>query len=181
MIGVTWRLIFGYITFLFMILLVAVILSGCGTRKSALDTSSQKTEQNDKSETKQESGSKSDEKEVKEDISTQDNKNDVVTTETTKKYDTNGKLIEESTKTITDKSTSKSTSTSKSVKTIKKDTWLNIRTTTYHLQIITTKTKKKDVVADKSIVANLGGWGVVIALGVVCIGAIFLYFYLKRR
>lgn len=180
-IGVTWKLVFAYSILLALILMLAICLSGCGTRKTVLNSSTHKTEQKDKTETKEDSGSKTEEKEVKEDSSTHDNKNDITTVETTKKYDGDGKLIEEHTKTITDKSTSKSTSTSKSVRTLKKTTLLKIRTTTYHLQIITTKTKKKDVVADKSVVSNVGGTKVVIILGVLSIVAVFLWFFLKRK
>lgn len=179
--GVTWRLIFGYIAFLFILLLVAVSLSGCGTRKSAVDTFKANSEIKE--------GSKSEGSVTKETVTSESKESTEQNSNTDEKQEQritelfyeNGMLKERVTELLNSKSTNNSSSDRKSLKTSVNRIDSIFNNTLYKTVTITIKEKHKVVDADKSIVANVGGWGVVISLGVVCIGAIFLYFYLKRR
>lgn len=180
-VGVTWRMIWLYIAFIAIALWMCIGLSGCGTRKSQVDTFKSNAEIREGGERSKESASKSEEKEVTKEENKSESRNDIVTTETTKKYDASGKLLEEHTRTIVDKSVNSSSSTKKSdKKLIKTNRWIE-RTVTYSLQILTTKEKHKVVDADKTVAKNFGGAGWLFLGLVVVVAAIFLYFYLKRK
>lgn len=180
-VGVTWGMIFIYVACIILGLCFVLGLSGCGTRKVATDRSKVKTEQREESKTEKESSSNSEEKETIKEENKAEIKNDITTTETTKRYDSSGKLIEEHTKTIVDKSAHSSSSTKKYDKRrVKVTRWIE-RTKTYKLQIVTTKEKHKVVDADNTVAKNFGGsWFLILGL-VIVVGAVFLYFYLKRK
>lgn len=163
------------------ILLLMVILAGCGTRRVGVQNDKAKVEQKEETKTEIKSEIKSDVTESKEESNSSDRKNDVVTVENVKVYDGKGGLLEERSKTTTDRSTQRSSSSVKWLKRSIITQVLDIRMTTYKLQIITTKSKTKNVDADKSLVGNLGGkWGLII-LGILGIGGMIAYWFVRRK
>jgi len=176
-VGPTWKMIIVYIA----VIILFLFMAGCGVRKVNGESISTTTKDKDIQSTEQSSGSKTDEREIKKEDSSQEDKKDVVITETTKDFDSNGNITKETTRTTIDKSTSTSKSKKEEEKKTFKQKWLNIKSTTYKLQIITTKTKKKDVVSDKSFVTNFGGWVPLIIGLIIVVAAIFFYFRLKNK
>lgn len=163
------------------ILLLMVILAGCGTRRVATQSEKAKIEQKGETKTEIKSEIKSDVTESKEESNTSEIKNDVVTVENVKVYDGKGGLLEDRSKTITDRTTQRSSSNVKWLKRSVITQVLDIRITTYKLQIITTKSKTKNVDADKSFVGNLGGKVGLILMGLLVVGVMIAYWFVRRK
>lgn len=154
---------------------LATALSSCGTRKTNLSTTYTKNESKSGTQANIESNEQGKGgEELKE---TKEEHNDVTTTESVKKYGPDGRLLEEKTTTTVDKSKKSSTSNKKTWWSYRIKTRLDIRTTTYELQIV--KTKSKVVDADKTVAKNLGGRWVVVFLGSLAI--ILAYVYWSRK
>lgn len=164
------------------ILLLMVILAGCGTRRVAEQIDKSKVKQKEESSSVgnvSKTSNSSDESSSK-DQNAITNKN-LETTTTTKFDPTTGKPTETTTTTKHSESTDNSTKERKSLKTsyLRVDSVFNNINTKY--VTITTYQKKKYVDADKSFVGNLGGKSVMIWLGVLSIAAVFAYFVIKNK
>jgi len=156
-------------------LALATAFSSCGTRKSNLATTYSK--EKEKSSTEANIASNEEYKGGEDSKETSEQHNDVTTTESVKKYGPDGKLFEDRTTTTVDKSKKSSTSNKKTWWSYKIKTRLDIRTTTYELKIV--KTKSKLVDADKTVAKNLGSkW---ILAGLLCLAIILAYVYWSRK
>lgn len=163
------------------ILILMVILAGCGTRRVATQLEKAKVEQKEETKTEIKFEIKSDVTESKEESNTSESKNDLVTVENVKVYDGKGGLLEERSKTTTDRSTQRSSSSIKWLKRSLITQVLDIRMTTYKLQIITTKSKTKNIDADKSLVGNLGGKVGIVLMGLLVFGGMVAYWFVRRK
>lgn len=180
-IGVTWRLIFGYIITLIILILLAVGLSGCGTRKTAVDTFKVNAEIKEGSKSEgsvTKTSTNSETTESRNNISNLEQNQKQIITEL---FNENGGLKSRVTELESLRMENNSTNESKSLKTYINRIDSNFNNTLYKTVTITVQEKHKVVDADKSIVANMGGWKVIVILGALCICAVFFYFYLTKR
>lgn len=164
------------------ILLLMVILAGCGTRRVAEQIDKSKVKQKEESSSVgnvSKTSNSSDESSSK-DQNAITNKN-LETTTTTKFDPTTGKPTETTTTTKHSESTDNSTKERKSLKTsyLRVDSVFNNVNTKY--VTITTYHKTKNVDADKSVVGNLGGkWGLIL-MGLLVLGGMIAYWFVRRK
>lgn len=175
--SVTWKMILGYTVLLALFLLLLV---GCGTRRVENDktvtSEREKVEESSKGrvvkseETSVSSSDKQDSKDVSENLSKR----------VEELYDENGKLKSRITtleKSSVDKSSSREIKSLIHAK-IRLDSTFNNK---IYRNIVITEIKRVKVVdANKSILANIGIWGI-LGITVIVVGAIWLWFYIKRK
>lgn len=158
-----------------------ICLTGCGIRKSAVKVEDTTYKEKEKSTSegsvkKESSGTENTSNKEKNSAVDENMKQKI-----TELYDENGKLKSRITEFEKQKQATTSSKTQKSLKTYVTRVDSIFSNTNYRNIVITTHVKDKEVDADKSIVKNLGGWEIVLTLGIVGIGAVLLYFYLRRK
>lgn len=167
--------------FVWMVIIIAALLSSCGVRKVQSDKSS--TYNKNEAQTASQTDTKSKEEsttteEVKE---TSDEANDITTTETTKTYNPDGSINSEHTKTTVDKSKKNTTSNRKFTRKVITTTETHAIEKKYTLQIVKTMTKHRNVDKDSTWVKNMGG-SVTLLIGLaIVVFAVFAYFFWKRK
>lgn len=164
----------------FLIIAVLLFLTECGVRNKTGETNKDSTVQKDESSSKgivsksnaylDESKSKEKNESVSEDV-----KQTV-----TELYDENGKLKSRIIELEKQKHSNTSIKGQKSLKSSKTTVDSVFTNKTYRKATITEYKKKVDVESDKTVSTNFGGptW-LIIAL-IIVVGAIFLYFYLRK-
>lgn len=169
-----------YITVILAILWLLLIF-GCGTRNKTGETTKSKNEHTEKSSsegkvTKESSSSEENSSSTKNDKSDELQEQRVI-----ELFFENGVLKERITELINSKSVDKSTKDRKSLKNQRTTVDSVFTNKTYKTVLITDYKKKVDVESDKTVATNFGGsWFLILAV-VIVVGAIFLYFYLKKK
>ena len=176
-----WGQIRSHIIVWALLVMIALAMSMCGTRNSNLNKKSEtlktdetianqgttkKQESNTNQTTNKERNSKKDENIVE---------------KTEKVYNENGTIQKETTTKETKRSQEKSSKTV--IITITQYRMVDSTFYTYVHKTVNhnVSDKSKTTTADKSFVANVGGWGVVIAIVVIIAGALFAWAYFKPK
>ena len=166
---------------LWLLIVCLGLVTGCGTRK----VNSSKTTVESKDQTEQSSSSEKVSSATdnihSESGQINDKQNDVTETSTTTKYGPDGKPTESTTTTKTDKSIDRTKYFNKLVRSTVLHEVEKLKTKIITIKQTKFVDKKKDTVADKTLVANVGGPWVLFGLVIVIVGAIWLYFYLKAK
>lgn len=178
-VGATWKLFFSYIAII-ILLIIAVLLSGCGTKNSKINKYHEAVTLKEESKTEGSTSVKKEDEKARESEKSKESANDITSTKVVEKYYPDGSIKERSKQTFTDKSTSKSNKKDKSSEKSKQ-----VDSSSFKQEVKKDESKEvdsvsKDIQKDTTVVANAGGKKTIIILGIIVIVVAGIVYLLRR-